>query len=437
MSRRKNPIAVPAESLALRFWRSASRCRKRDLEHLSLLCGLVQAIGALVHALQRERGASSIYLGSGGTRLADRLAECLPDSRRLEADVRDRLVHVDQTLTPASCGARFYTRIAFAAAALDELEDARQRIAALEWTPEHAVESFTNLIELLLAVSFESADVAADPAISRALIALVNFAQGKEYAGRERAAAGAALSRGRWDAAELCNVRDLQAAQARSFKIFADFADPRHAAALVELAIGPEAANVQAMRAAIAAHAVAPGPTGVTPDAWYELTTRRIDDLRSLEDEIAADLGRLCTLKLAEARSAAERTDDFDRDAIKMAAPIAMLIAHLDAGLEAPAVESADWYGVGDGFPKPIHPILDVVEAQSRRIEDMNSQLESARTALNERKAVERAKGILMRSRRLSESEAYTLLRRTAMAQNKRIIDVAQAVIDMADIFPA
>jgi AmiR/NasT family two-component response regulator len=60
--------------------------------------------------------------------------------------------------------------------------------------------------------------------------------------------------------------------------------------------------------------------------------------------------------------------------------------------------------------------------------------LESARVALAERKAIERAKGILMRSRRLSEQDAYGLIRQTAMKQNKRIIEVAEAIVSMADI---
>ncbi len=76
-------------------------------------------------------------------------------------------------------------------------------------------------------------------------------------------------------------------------------------------------------------------------------------------------------------------------------------------------------------------------ECAHRRIDDINSQLESARVALAERKTIERAKGILMRSRRLSEKDAYTLLRQTAMSQNKRIIEVAEAIISMADIFRA
>jgi AmiR/NasT family two-component response regulator len=53
-------------------------------------------------------------------------------------------------------------------------------------------------------------------------------------------------------------------------------------------------------------------------------------------------------------------------------------------------------------------------------------------TDSDRRKTIERAKGILMRSRRLSEKDAYTLLRQTAMIQNKRIYDVADAIISMA-----
>jgi AmiR/NasT family two-component response regulator len=109
------------------------------------------------------------------------------------------------------------------------------------------------------------------------------------------------------------------------------------------------------------------------------------------------------------------------------------------AGVERSAgVESTggvELYRMEDGLPKPMRSILDVVEAQSRRIDDINSQLETARVALTERKIIERAKGILMRTRRLSEKDAYTLLRQAAMSQNKRIFEVAEAIISMADIF--
>ena len=79
------------------------------------------------------------------------------------------------------------------------------------------------MIALLLAVGFEAADTAADPETSRALIALVNFAQGKEYAGQERATAGAALvAAASWSAptAAICGIwRPRKSARSRSSAI--------------------------------------------------------------------------------------------------------------------------------------------------------------------------------------------------------------------------
>ena len=62
----------------------------------------------------------------------------------------------------------------------------------------------------------------------------------------------------------------------------------------------------------------------------------------------------------------------------------------------------------------------------------MKAELHEARSALAERKLVERAKGILMKSRRLSEEEAYGTLRRLAMDQGKRLTEVADSVITLS-----
>ncbi len=437
MSRRNNPIdAIPADTLAVRFLRSAQLCRTRDLKQLSVLSDLVKGISELIHALQKERGASSIYLGSNGAHFADRLVARVAESRSLEERVRNHLEHADEKLDPMSCSARFYTRVAFAFDALDSLPSTREQVSALVLAPQDAVKAFSEVIALLLAVGFEAADTAADPETSRALIALVTFAQGKEYAGQERATAGGALSRGHFDAADRRHLRHLQAAQEQAFKIFTQFADPRHVTLLLELSNSPETAEFKQLRAA----ALEQDPRGVhctvTADAWYEVTTRRIDAMRSIEDGVAADLGRLCAAKLAEVTAGAKSVDAIDRDLLKRPAPFAMLVTDVDPAVNNLGMAGGvELYSVNDGLPKPMRSIRDLVEAQSRRIDDINTQLESARVALTERKTIERAKGILMRSRRLSEKDAYTLLRQTAMSQNKRIFDIAEAIISMADIF--
>ena len=62
--------------------------------------------------------------------------------------------------------------------------------------------------------------------------------------------------------------------------------------------------------------------------------------------------------------------------------------------------------------------------------------LDTVKAALNDRKVVERAKGLLMAHRQLSEDEAHKVLRTMAMNQNRRLRDVAEAVLTMADVLP-
>jgi hypothetical protein len=438
MSRRKktNDLA-PSDTLAARFWRVALAAQARDLEHLAVLVAMVQDISALVHALQKERGAASIVLGSDGSQFRDRLSAFVADSRTREARVRDGLSGIVEGLDPASCGARFCARIALAAAALDALAASRERIATLGMAPQYAIKVFTDLISLLLRVGFEAADIAADADTARALVALVNFAQGKEYAGQERATAGAALSRGGIDGSERSLLGALAVAQARSFKTFVDFAEPAQVASWLDLEAGTSSVEFETLRTLVTGLGAEHEGTAVPADLWYAVATRRIDAMRAFEESIASDLGALCARKLSEAQAALRRPSPRVGASFPLNAPIAMLVAHLDLGGDASGLsDTGEWYGVGEGLPKPLHSILEVVEAQSRQIDDINTQLESARSALAERKAVDRAKGILMRSRRLSEKDAYALLRQTAMSQNKRLVEVAEAVISIEDMFP-
>jgi AmiR/NasT family two-component response regulator len=66
----------------------------------------------------------------------------------------------------------------------------------------------------------------------------------------------------------------------------------------------------------------------------------------------------------------------------------------------------------------------------------MEAELDTARASLLERKVIERAKGLLMAHRRLSEDEAHKLMRDTAMQQGKKMLDVAQAILSMAHVLP-
>ena len=80
--------------------------------------------------------------------------------------------------------------------------------------------------------------------------------------------------------------------------------------------------------------------------------------------------------------------------------------------------------------------MLELVQEQQRRLQAMSDELDAVRSTLNERKLVERAKGLLMAHRAMTEDEAYKALRQMAMNQNKRLVDVANAVLSLADVLP-
>ncbi len=96
------------------------------------------------------------------------------------------------------------------------------------------------------------------------------------------------------------------------------------------------------------------------------------------------------------------------------------------AGVSACVVDGLD--------PKRIGSIVDVAIARFSETERLRHELQSTRANLVERKAVERAKGILMKQRACDEPQAYHALRKMAMDKNLRIGEVAQNVIAVAEL---
>lgn len=115
--------------------------------------------------------------------------------------------------------------------------------------------------------------------------------------------------------------------------------------------------------------------------------------------------------------------------------PIAMFVDRSDqASIEA-AVDAGVSAYVVDGLKKErIKPILDMAISRFNAFSRMARELEEARSELENRKVIDRAKGILMKSRGLSEEAAYTLLRKTAMNQNRKIADIAQSLVTAAGL---
>ena len=91
-------------------------------------------------------------------------------------------------------------------------------------------------------------------------------------------------------------------------------------------------------------------------------------------------------------------------------------------------------YVVAGLAPERIKPVLDVALARFEHEESLKRELADARAMLSERKTIDRAKGLLMSKHGMSETEAYTRLRKQAMDKGLKIGEVAQRILDVADL---
>lgn len=115
--------------------------------------------------------------------------------------------------------------------------------------------------------------------------------------------------------------------------------------------------------------------------------------------------------------------------------PVVMFSQDGQAETIRAAVEAGVAAYVVDGLrPERVKAVVDVAIAQFAKFQDLRSQLDKARTTLAERKQIERAKGILMQRRRCGEDDAYRLMRKMAMDQKARIIDIANKIIEAAEL---
>ncbi|MCA0871763.1 ANTAR domain-containing protein [Seohaeicola saemankumensis] len=115
--------------------------------------------------------------------------------------------------------------------------------------------------------------------------------------------------------------------------------------------------------------------------------------------------------------------------------PVAMFVDRSDDGLTKAAIEAGVSAYVVDGLqPDRIKPIIDAAIARFHMFQRMRSELAATKRALQERKVIDRAKGILMKAHKIDEDAAYALLRKTAMAQGRKLADVAEALVTAAEL---
>lgn len=115
--------------------------------------------------------------------------------------------------------------------------------------------------------------------------------------------------------------------------------------------------------------------------------------------------------------------------------PIAMFVDQSDRGTIEAAIDAGVSAYIVDGLKKErLKPVLEMTVSRFHAFDRLRRELEDARGALKDRKTIDKAKGILMKTKGLDEETAYSLLRKTAMSQNRRLVEVAEGLISAVEL---
>lgn len=425
----------------LHFLVTAKHCEIADLTQLTQTASLVDTTARLVHGLQRERGLSNLYLAPYGESVFAPLRAQINHCLSLEDDLRTRYESLCTPQGRPGHGARLFNRVAYAVQGLDALPTLRAHVASRQWQGPQATAGYVKLVAGLLAVVFEAADNAADPDVSRLLVTLFNFMQGKELTGQERALGAALFASGRADAGQQQRWLHIIDSQTRSFQISQQFAS---ADALVHLRNHDAThvlADIERLR-----RVGNTTPHGAALDTahsprWFELCTHRMDAMRTCEEKLVSTLVELCEAKMQAARQDIAQWAALQNGTLTASLAPANTAATDFFGPHGPLCPPEPTAGQAVATDAPLGPlvgktILDLVHEQNVRLQLMEAELDTVRASLQERKVIERAKGLLMAHRQLSEDGAHKLMRQTAMHQGKKMLDVAQAILSVANVLP-
>jgi len=402
-----------------------------ELKRLKLRSHLVGITGHMVHVLQSERGASSIFLASSGKRFRENRQELISESEAMERLLRKNF---EAELDSSSfANAKIISLMAWVLLGLDALPQLRRRISEQQLSGSEAVAAFSRLIAGLISLIFEVADAAIDPDISQLLVALFNLVQGKELAGQERATGALLFGSGLVTDALQQRLLHLVDAQQSNFRIFTEFTEAPVATRWRDMQNSPVIAQFGRLRRLLSTARPGTALDSNLSDAWFECCTERINGMWSLQCDVVESLHKRCVTLIAEAERELLDSEGLIKT-LRENPPARAELVDRFFDPELPVEQSLSFISPAHEGKHQAHSVIELLQAQSQRLANMECELLSARRALNERKIVERAKGLLMARLNLSEDEAYKKMRTTAMQQNRRLVEVAEAALALESL---
>ncbi len=413
------------------------RAKQLEIDAVRQLAGRVEfadVIGQLIHALQRERGVTSIYLASDGQRFLAERQSALEEALPIESALRKLFA---EQLEPAQgATARMLSLMAWVLLDLDTLADLRVQIDQRTTTAHESVAAFSRMIAGLVELIFHVADAALHPGISRLLVALVHLVQGKEAAGQERAVGAHLFASGASDDAEQQRVIHLIDAQERSLRVFEEFAEPALRERWQRHQLTPNVALLERLRRTLCT--ARPGAvldTGLS-DSWFNVSSERITEMWQVQVDLVQCLRQVCEAQRQATQQDLQDSEGLLKQLRDNPPPHTHAVDRFfnNAAAQPEAAPVLPAMSDGPSQPPQSPELVDLLKTQSARLASMEVELDAARRALHERKVIERAKGALMSRLGITEDAAFRALQKASMDHNRKLLDVAEATLTLPDL---
>lgn len=410
------------------------RSEINSLQYFLEMGQLIVMVSDLIHALQKERGASNLYIGSKGQHFAEQLVEYIAATNLRVTEFHLLLKNINAHVTAHAGNSRLLNRIAYALHALDSLPQFRAEVHQLSIRSDDVITVYSETISGLLSIVFETADAAVDPTIARIFVSLFNLMHGKELAGRERAVEVAGFSARQFSEEQREQLQFLMEGQERCFELFREFSDPASALLWEQYTHSFHVVEIERLRRV----ALNDRPQLIEPqlyDQWFKLLTQHIDNLKTVELGLQMHLQHLCLQRVSDAKKMLTQQQDLiETLSTHSDDTFVVLLSHSHIH-NLNASSSQDYYQAEGIEPKLGRSVFELVQNQAHSLQQMHDELTAARTAIEEKKLQEKAKLLLMKNHKLTEDQAHKLLRQMAMDQGKRLSEIARTIVDMTQNF--
>lgn len=265
-----------------------------------------KSMSDVVTTMQRERGASGVFLGSGGKTMEDKL-----NSLRQETDKAVAVMRAQPTEDLPASDAMLR--------AMDDLTKLRRKVDSLAINNTESGARFTDLIKELIGFSYSLETTLSDPEILRALSSLNQFFDMKERAGRERVLLGLAFNQNRFDAPLLSRFSRNMGEFSGYFEAFQRWAPEEFKNKLDAVLQQPASVEVARLQK-LGFDTPLGNPLNIKPEEWFNLSTSRIDMMAQVESELG---------QVVVGLASTERSDAQQSLYLAVATVIVMLIAVL------------------------------------------------------------------------------------------------------------